>query len=448
MNLSFQMTSKAAPKALCKPTLAMRQSLDILAMGSRRLRSYMASQSADNPFLRFEDVSAYPAKAESLNDCLRRQIRMAFPLEADRRIADELAAMVDDAGYLALDAGDIAGKMGWDRHQVERIITAMRCFEPTGICASDLADCLRLQLEEQGKLDAVMETILRHLPLAGEKRWACLARLADCDESQVQERMRVVRCLDPKPGAQFNTTSIIPRFADVTLRCQDDGQWWLNVHRDAVPRIRVDRGDGACDHSDETTNDPQGDSPDDSKVRRREKMRQADHLVRSVERRAHTLLHIVHGIMTVQSSFFQHGSKALRPLDMRYVARMTSCHPSTVCRAVQDKYMATPKGFFPLKFFLDSPAYPNAVHTSGYVRDVLRHMIEAEAKPLSDQVIAERLDRMGFPLRRRTVARYRRMMDIPSSHGRFFDTKRDASYFTVHHGEDSMGSIKENIGSC
>ena len=341
------------------------------------------------------------------------QIELMFVEPARRRIALKLAEGLDEAGYCRLDAPVVAEACGVDLALVEAIWARLRQMEPAGLFARTVAECLGAQLAERDRLDPAMKALLDNLDLvaAGE--------LGRCgvDDEDLREMLCELRTLDPRPGQAFDFEPIQPVAPDLFLqpiKDADTGEdgWHIELNTDALPKVLVDRNYHA------TLMKGVRAKPERDFVA--ERFQSANWLVKTLEQRATTILKVAREIVRQQDGFFRHGVSALKPLVLRDIAVATELHESTVSRVTSNKYIATPRGIFELKYFFTSalPARtPGVVVSSESVRSRIRHLVGGESAqaPLSDDRIVDLLKGEGIEIARRTVAKYREAMRIPSS---------------------------------
>jgi RNA polymerase sigma-54 factor len=345
------------------------------------------------------------------------QIELIFADRADRRIALKLAEGLDEAGYCRLEAPDVAEAMGTDLATVERVWARLRSVEPAGLFARTLAECLGAQLAERDRLDPAMKALLDNLDLVAAGELGQLRRRCGVDDEDLRDMLAELRTLDPRPGQKFDFEPIQPVAPDLFLTPAKDPEtgeegWHIELNTDALPRVLVDRNYHA------TLMKGARAKPDRDFVA--ERFQSANWLVKTLEQRATTILKVAREIVRQQDGFFRQGVSALRPLVLRDIALATELHESTVSRVTSNKYIATPRGIFELKYFFTSslPARtPGVVVSSESVRSRIRHLIGAEAvgQPLSDDRLVDLLKGEGIEIARRTVAKYREAMRIPSS---------------------------------
>ena len=356
------------------------------------------------------------ARTSSLADHLTWQVRMGGFNEVDQDIADILIGNVDEQGYLRLSVEEAAFEAGVETAAVESVLGRVQEFEPGGVCARDLSECLSIQLREADLAAEIRKNALAivngHLELLETKRVDKLARELSLSRDEVAAAVEEIAKLEPKPGRDF--VSEEPRYVtpDVYVYKMDD-EWVIQLNDDGLPRLRVSNAyrkllTGA-------------DSGDEAKSYIKEKLSAAQWLIKSIDQRQSTLKRVTASIVSFQREFLEHGVKALRPLVLKDVAADIGMHESTVSRATSNKYVHTPQGTLELKYFFTS-SIKSASGGEGIsaesVKEKIRKIIESEdsRRPYSDQHIASSLAVEGVDIARRTVAKYRELMGIlPSS---------------------------------
>ncbi|WP_395712041.1 RNA polymerase factor sigma-54 [Reyranella sp.] len=356
-------------------------------------------------------------RPRSLAAYVLEQLDILFADPAERRIALKLAEGLDEAGYCRLDAAVVAEAVGADLARVEAVWTRLRAIEPAGLFACTLAECLGAQLAERNRLDPAMKAMLDNLDLVAAGELTQLRRRCGVDEEDLRDMLAELRTLDPRPGQAFEFEPIQPVAPDLVLlpaKDADTGEegWHIELNTEALPKVLVDRNYHA------TLMKGARAKPERDFVA--ERFQSANWLVKTLEQRATTILKVAREIVRQQDAFFRQGVSALRPLVLRDIAIATELHESTVSRVTSNKYIATPRGIFELKYFFTSalPARtPGATVSSESVRSRIRHLVGAEnaQHPLSDDRIVDLLKGEGIEIARRTVAKYREAMRIPSS---------------------------------
>lgn len=353
----------------------------------------------------------------SLAAYVLEQIGIVFADLGLRRIALKLAEGLDEAGYCRLDALAIAQAVGADLRTVERVWARLRQFEPTGLFARTVAECLAAQLAERNRLDPAMKALLDNLDLVAAGELAQLRRRCGVDDEDLRDMLAELRTLDPRPGQAFDYEPIQLVAPDLFLTPAKDPEtgeegWHIELNTDALPKVLVDRNYHAT-----LMKGTRAKSDRDFVA---ERFQSANWLVKTLEQRATTILKVAREIVRQQDGFFRHGVSALKPLVLRDIAVATELHESTVSRVTSNKYISTPRGIFELKYFFTSalPARtPGVVVSSEAVRSRIRHLVGSESahQPLSDDRIVDLLKGEGVEIARRTVAKYREAMRIPSS---------------------------------
>jgi len=356
-----------------------------------------------------EDLAAAPV---TLRDHVDEQIAFQIAGPASRLIARELADGLDDAGYLRADFDDIAERLSVDQTTLESVLVECQAFEPAGLFARDLAECLELQLRARDRFDPAMQALVANLELLARRDFVSLRKLCRVDDDDLMDMVAEVRALDPRPGLIFSSAGAETIVPDVEVRQAADGSWALELNPDTLPRVLVNntyfsRVSGVAK----------------SQAERdflSECLQNANWLTRSLDQRARTILKVATEIVKQQDAFLAHGVRHLRPLTLKAVADAISMHESTVSRVTANKFMLTPRGVFEFRYFFTAAIASVAgadAHSAEAVRDRIRVLIGAEeaSKVLSDDAIVDILKRDGVDVARRTVAKYRESMDIPSS---------------------------------
>jgi RNA polymerase sigma-54 factor len=376
------------------------------------------------------DVGDLVSADVSFIDHLRSQVALSFSRAADRAVAAEIVASLDEDGYLRRDVGDIADTLGTDTRRVDAVLRKMQTFDPAGVAARSLAECLRLQLEDRGQLSPAMQKLLDHLPLLAGFRLKELARICGVEVETVIAMAGHIRALDPRPGRRFDHAPTPPALPDVLVDVRPDGTCTVELNTELLPRVLVDRRYYA-----QVTSGRLGQQ---ERVFVTDCMRNANWLVRNMEQRARTILRVATAITARQCEFLRWGIEHLRPLSLKDIARELGIHESTVCRAAANKYMMTNRGMFELGFF-----FTNAITaTDGqetFSAESIRHRIrqlireESAADVLSDDHIVGVLRAEGVDIARRTVAKYRDGMNIPSSARRRRQKQAAGAMATAEH---------------
>jgi RNA polymerase sigma-54 factor len=361
-----------------------------------------------------EDVNpeAFVSSEPSLQDHLSEQVPLSIQDPVDRIIGQHLIDMVDEAGYVQGDLEQCAAKLGAPITRVESVLAVLQTFDPPGVFARSLGECLALQLKEQNRYDPQIAALLDNLRLLAEHDLSGLKKAVGADMSEVTEMIEEIKKLNPKPGLKFGAVQMQPVVPDVLVRAGANGSWLIELNSDTLPRVLVNRT-----YFTTVSKTTRNDKDRDYLI---ECLQTANWLVKSLDQRARTILKVSEEIVRQQDAFFTHGVQHLRPLNLKTVADAISMHESTVSRVTSNKYMATPRGIFELKYFFTSSiasAREGEAHSSEAVRFRIKQMIDGENAQsiLSDDKIVDRLKSDGVDIARRTVAKYRESMRIPSS---------------------------------
>jgi RNA polymerase sigma-54 factor len=358
------------------------------------------------------NIEAFVANEVSLHQHLSEQMPLVLKEPAERLIGQYLIDMVDEAGYLPGDLSTLPEKLGAPQELVDRVLASLQTLDPPGVFARSLKECLALQLKEQNRYDPVIAAFLDNLHLLASHNIAGLKKAVGIEMDELMEIVAEIKGLNPKPGLKYGSVQMQPVVPDVLVRQAPDGSWVVELNSDTLPRVLVNR-------TYLTTVTKAASSPADRNYLL-ECLQTANWLVKSLDQRARTILRVAEEIVRQQDGFFTHGVQYLRPLNLKTVADAISMHESTVSRVTSNKYMATPRGIFELKYFFTSAiasAEEGEAHSSEAVRHRIKQMIDGEtpAAVLSDDKIVEKLKSDGIDIARRTVAKYREAMRIPSS---------------------------------
>ncbi|MCL5776679.1 RNA polymerase factor sigma-54 [Limibaculum sp. FT325] len=350
----------------------------------------------------------------TLREHLVAQIGQMRAWPAARALAIHLVGLLDDDGYLREDTDELAVQLGASPALMQAALALVQGCEPTGVGARSLAECLALQLAERDRLDPAMRRLVDNLHLLGRGEHRRLRGLCGVDAEDYDDMLAELRALDPRPCAAFGPSTaataatVVP---DVLMRRMPDGAWQIELNPDTLPRVLIDRRYAAR----------VGRGGAEVETWLAERRAQANWLIRSLDQRARTIMTIATEIVRQQGAFFEIGIAGLRPLTLRMVAEATGLHESTASRVTANKYIATPRGIFELKFFFTNALGGSAGGEDGVAAEAVRHriraLVDAEAPNaiLSDDAIVEMLRAEGIDIARRTVAKYRTALRIPSS---------------------------------
>jgi len=363
----------------------------------------------DDPDYNLEQTLPHPT---SLRDHLVVQLGMDIVDPADRMIGVHLIDLLDEAGYVLADLTQVAQQLDCPPDRVEGTLHRLQEFDPPGIFARNLRECLALQLQDRGRLDQAMERLLDHLDLVAKREAAALCRLCGVSSAALAAMVAEIRSLDPKPGLAFDRTVAQPITPDVIMRPHPDGGWQIELNSETLPSVLVNASYYA-----RVSREVKSKS---ERSYLSERFQSANWLVKSLHQRATTILKVASEIVRQQDAFFSRGIQHLRPLVLRDVAAAIGMHESTVSRVTTNKYMATPHGVFELKYFFTAAIASSEggeAHSAEAVRFRIKALVEREPADdvLSDDRIVAILDREGIDIARRTVAKYREALGIPSS---------------------------------
>ncbi len=357
------------------------------------------------------DVEDLAVERRSLREHLAEQLRLSVADPTDRLIGACLLAGLDPAGRLALDLDALAGSLGCGRARIEAVLGRMQRFDPPGVLARSLRECLEIQLRELNRYDPAMAALLDNLDLLARRDMRALMAACEVDAEDLADMIAELKRLDPKPGAAFEAepaTTVVP---DVLMRRTGDGGWLVELNPETLPRVLANGAYYARVSA--------GAKSREEKTFIAEHWANATWLVKSLAQRASTILKVAAEIVRQQDAFFRHGITHLRPLILRDIATAVALHESTVSRVTANKYIATPRGTLEMKFFFTTAISGTAgeSHSSESVRHRIRELIAAEHPDavLSDDQIVTILRREGVDIARRTVAKYREGLGIPSS---------------------------------
>lgn len=351
-------------------------------------------------------------KEKSLREHLNEQLQMGSRDPALLFAGSYLIDLIDDAGYFRDSIDDVADRLGTDHDQIEAALKLIQSFDPSGVGARDLKECMRLQLTDKDRLDPAMAAFVENIELLAKGDLKGLMRVTRSEEDDVREMIAEIRALTPKPGLAFGGDPVQIVEPDVFVRQAADGGWKVELNNDTLPKVLVNQHYFA-----EVS---KAKCKDEDTVFLNEQFSNANWLAKSLDQRARTILKVASEIVRQQDAFLVHGIRHLRPLNLKTVADAISMHESTVSRVTSNKYIATPRGVFELKYFFTASigATGNGeAHSAESVRHRIRELVDAETTDavLSDDKIVEILRGEGVDIARRTVAKYRETMNIPSS---------------------------------
>ncbi|HGZ1949825.1 TPA: RNA polymerase factor sigma-54 [Escherichia coli] len=356
---------------------------------------------------------------QTLQDYLMWQVELTPFSDTDRAIATSIVDAVDDTGYLTVPLEDILESMGdeeIDIDEVEAVLKRIQRFDPVGVAAKDLRDCLLIQLSQFDKTTPWLEEarliISDHLDLLANHDFRTLMRVTRLKEDVLKEAVNLIQSLDPRPGQSIQTGEPEYVIPDVLVR-KHNGHWTVELNSDSIPRLQINQ------HYASMCNIARND--DDSQFIR-SNLQDAKWLIKSLESRNDTLLRVSRCIVEQQQAFFEQGEEYMKPMVLADIAQAVEMHESTISRVTTQKYLHSPRGIFELKYFFSSHVNTEGggEASSTAIRALVKKLIAAEnpAKPLSDSKLTSLLSEQGIMVARRTVAKYRESLSIPPSNQR------------------------------
>jgi RNA polymerase sigma-54 factor len=319
---------------------------------------------------------------------------------------------VDENGYLPADLSGAEERLGATPAEVERVLAVLQGFDPPGVCARSLAECISIQLKDRDRFDPAMQALVANLDLLAKRDLAALRKICGVSNEDLADMIAEIRELNPKPGLAFGSVLVQSVVPDIFVRPAADGGFAIELNSDTLPKVLIDQSYHA-----KVIRTARNER---ERAYLAECLQNATWLVRALDQRAKTILKVASEIVRQQDGFFAGGVRYLRPLNLKTVAEAIGMHESTVSRVTANKYMATSRGTFELKYFFTAAiaaANGGEAHSAEAVRHHIRELITAEPADgvLSDDSIVEQLRTAGIDIARRTVAKYREAMRIPSS---------------------------------
>lgn len=416
------------------------QSIEMLQFGQQELQEFLAAEAEKNPLIKLDepraadprpdasyrtgapsgtsfarhdlaDIAETYASNYTLRDHLRAQVGMTFHDPKERLVAAEIAESIDPDGYLRRPIWEMADLLSVEEAFIEALLIRIQSFDPVGVGARNLAECLRLQLSDRGELTPPMTALLDNIQLLAKHEIDRLARLCSVDQQTVMQMALSLKKLNPAPGRQFDTSPLLPALPDVLIKEINPGEFSIELNPALTPRVLVDQ------HYYAEIRATSRDHATRSYISGC--LRSATWLARQLDQRAQTVLKVTAEIVLRQRAFLMHGIDHLKPLELKDVASAVGVHESTVCRAIANKYVMTDRGQFELKYFFAGSL--GGEGEEGIATETIRHRIqqmiatERSEDILSDDRIVANLTRDGITVARRTIAKYREMLNIPSS---------------------------------
>ncbi|WP_226645697.1 RNA polymerase factor sigma-54 [Microbulbifer variabilis] len=361
------------------------------------------------------ETSGYERNSTSidLQDHLRWQLNLTPLSEQDKWIGENLIDGISPSGLLGTSVEDVASSLAIDEDEVLAVLKTIQQFEPVGCGARDLKECLQLQLQQLPPttpwLDQAQSIIEKYLDLLGKRDFRQLSRRTRLNEAQLGEAIRLIQTLNPNPGESFGGQEPDYVIPDIIVS-RKALRWQVELNAEITPKIRI--------NSHYASMVKRADNSRDNNFLR-DHLQEARWFMKSLQSRHETLLRVANCIVEKQQGFFEEGPEAMRPMVLADVAESIGMHESTISRVTTQKYMLTPRGVFELKYFFSSHVSTDSGEdaSSTAIRALIKKLIEAETprKPLSDNKITQELDKQGIQVARRTVAKYRESMGIPSS---------------------------------
>jgi RNA polymerase sigma-54 factor len=431
-----------APKLQMKQSLGltmtpeMKLSLEILQFDSLELADFIHTEIESNPVLEFDPEFDAPKKPsgddmpkkagpdiseiegsirreKTLQDHIQDQLSFLTMAPDARLISHHLAGGLNKAGYLTTTLDEIAAHLGCQENEVEKVLFTLQGFEPAGVFARDLKECLALQLQEKGASGKVALKLLGHLELVARRDLPGLEKETGLKGAALEKALKLLRELDPKPGERFGSGDPLQtRIPDVFVRPRKGGGFNIELNPETLPRLLINET--------YSTSFKEKTLKSEGKDFLQNCQRRAGWLKRALDQRAKTVLKVSESLVKNQAGFFEKGIRHLKPLTFREIALEIKMHESTISRVVANKYLAFPGGVYPLKYFFSSgvSSSDGEAGTSAHaIKDRVKTLIEAEppGKPLSDDKLAGILKNEGVIISRRTVMKYREALGIPSS---------------------------------
>ncbi len=353
-----------------------------------------------------------PAQDKSLREHLLEQLQIDITDPVERLIGANLIDLVDESGYLKEEWRVLAETLGVEDDDIEAVLIKLQTFDPAGVCARDLKECLTIQLKDKNRYDPAMECLLENLELLGAAKYPELQKLCGVDKDDLRDMVMDIRELNPKPGSSFSHEVAQAVEPDMFIRRTPDGNWHLELNMNNFPKVMVNR------RYYKTVSKTARNVRDKEYVQ--EQFGSASWLVRALEQRAQTMIKVGEEMIKQQDAFFRLGVKYLKPMTLKDIAAGTGYHESTISRVTNGKFLICPRGTFELKYFFTSAlarSHGGDDVSSAAVKQHIDELIKKETLEhiLSDDEIVETLAARNITIARRTVAKYRDALGIPSS---------------------------------
>ncbi|MGL5258117.1 MAG: RNA polymerase factor sigma-54 [Proteocatella sp.] len=443
MKINFSMDIRQTQKL--QMTRELKQAIELLNMNTQEVESIIIEEIKENPTLEAEskddvDWSKYIDDMKTISnysqgnsfdedendnspenyikapvniyDYLENEIS-ALNLDKDEKeIAYYIIERVNDSGYFVSDIDECIGVLGVSEKEFLDVLRKVQSIEPTGICARNLKECLLLQLEKMYDEDDIVVQLVEHeLENIAAKKYQLIQKKYKLKEQELSEAIKVIKSLDPKPGREF--AYFAPMYVSPDVYVEKNGEKWEVVNNSVLPQLHI------SDFYKKMLSERNEDVDKETEKYIKEKLNKALNLIRNIDQRKNTIQKVAYQIVENQLDFFEKGKNYIVPMKLKDIAEMTGFHESTISRAVNGKYMMTPRGLFEFKYFFTtsvSTSDGNSISNKN-IKDRIREIIDVEnkKKPMSDQKICDILNREGIEVSRRTVTKYREEMDILTS---------------------------------
>ena len=347
----------------------------------------------------------------SLKGILKNQAELEFKSQTEKKISELLIDYIEPSGWITISIDELADFSGFDKTLIEKVLLKMQNFEPNGVFARNLKECLIIQLKNEDKLNNSKKKLIENLELLGEGNLKELQKITNLREEELKENIKSIRLLNPKPGTKYSDENSIIFNPDVIV-AKNNENWEVELNNSTLPKVTVNQ---------EYVNEIEGlNCSESDKKYITENLNSAKWLIKAIQQRNLTTLKISAEIVNQQKLFFEKGKKYLKPMILKDVAKKINMHESTVSRVTSEKLMLTPRGIFEMKIFFSASiggTNDGDSFSAASVRESLKKLISNEPmnNPFSDEILVNKLHSQGISLARRTVAKYRELLNIPSS---------------------------------
>ena len=347
----------------------------------------------------------------SLKGILKNQAELEFKSQTEKKISELLIDYIEPSGWITISIDELADFSGFDKTLIEKVLLKMQNFEPNGVFARNLKECLIIQLKNEDKLNNSKKKLIENLELLGEGNLKELQKITNLREEELKENIKSIRLLNPKPGTKYSDENSIIFNPDVIVT-KNNENWEVELNNSTLPKVTVNQ---------EYVNEIEGlNCSESDKKYITENLNSAKWLIKAIQQRNMTTLKISAEIVNQQKLFFEKGKKYLKPMILKDVAKKINMHESTVSRVTSEKLMLTPRGIFEMKIFFSASiggTNDGDSFSAASVRESLKKLISNEPmnNPFSDEILVNKLHSQGISLARRTVAKYRELLNIPSS---------------------------------